>query len=793
MNDSVSDQKRLEVKQKEEGRNRLLNVHNKALADGTADLSPKYTSIVRLTFSKAKAIIDQWKVEQSKVRAGNQFEAYKVLQVLPSAAIAQITVKTLVRCSLTNARLKRANLLMMLGRSLINEITIRKFIKECPEDYKAFQHKSKKHQAWKKLAFLKICRNRHGYKDNDGVQAAKVGATLYELVNSEIGIVKEVTVWSDKNRCSVHIELDERLEEAVLRNFNRLLDRAYTDLPMVTKPNEWTNDAKGGYLNLPYSLVSGSERSKETHSMLSESTLKALNAIQNTGWRVNESVLERVKLVIQNPNIASKLVEQEVEVPALLESSASKKEKQANGKLIGEAVRHNISARTKQLIVRKNIESAEYFKGKTLYYPVFLDFRTRVYVKASVLSPQGSDIQKGLLEFAEEKEVTTIDQVHWLLNHGANLWGIKGTFEEKIQKIRGMESVIADIVDGSHEWLNADEPVQFLAFCYEYMGLLETGLGFKTRLPVSVDGANNGSQILSILSRDLTLARATNVADSDRPQDVYQQVIDKAYEVIVQDSDKLSISEQQLLSEIDLDRKAAKKCTMCYPYSLTQHGGYGYINDWYKEATKHLTTKYTDKELSNVARYLRVRIWASVIEVQGGAAKTMKFLQGCARACMQAGLGEIYWTTPNRNKVWQKYRKVSIDVVQTHVCGRTIATSVATPEEATDKRRSESGISPNVVHSIDASCLQEAIRLALNDGVSNFAVVHDSFGTDCVSLSKLQKAVRMAYYELLKGDYLSEFRQEIRDQVGLEVELPKLPAKGDLNVEEILTSKYMFA
>jgi DNA-directed RNA polymerase len=125
--------------------------------------------------------------------------------------------------------------------------------------------------------------------------------------------------------------------------------------------------------------------------------------------------------------------------------------------------------------------------------------------------------------------------------------------------------------------------------------------------------------------------------------------------------------------------------------------------------------------------------------------------------------------------------------------GRTYVSTVITDINIVDKRRNLNGISPNVVHSIDASCLHETVAASVADGIENFAVVHDSFGTDATHIETLLNHVRKAYHAMLKGNYLADFRNAIREQVGPEVNLPKLPEMGDLNVDELLESKYMFA
>lgn len=790
---SISDQLNQEARQRAEGRNRILQEQNKAIEDDNLANSPMYASVVQRVFKVVSTAIDTWKKEQSKLRASNQYAAYQTVKSLPSIAIAQIALKTLINGALSKNANRRSQLVTKVGRNIAEERRFRKFVKERPADFQAFKKASRRHTPGQKIRFLRYIANKHGYVPESNFEASKIGLTLYVLVNQATGLFIETTI-NDRKKTIVILELDPRFQELCLKNYERMLDRAYTDLPMLVQPEPWTRDNKGAYNTLPYNLITHSKRSEATQRQLCKNSLTAINAIQDTAWRVNTAVLERVKEVLANPNLASKLVKQEEELPEYLDEDASEEEKKANKRLIHKTIQDNLSARSKKLMVEKNLAAAEHFKGKTLYFPVYLDFRTRVYIKSTVLSPQGSDLQKGLIEFANGHKITDLRQTHWLLNHGANVYGIKGTFEEKVQAMQAMTNEIVEIAENrSNSWLEADEPVQFLAFCLEFYRLLNDGAGFETHLPIAVDGANNGTQILSILARDKELAIATNVANSDKPQDVYQKVIDVAMELILDKLDTISVSAQRLLSELKIDRSAAKKSTMCYPYSLSRHGAYGYIRAWFEEAIKEVKGQYTDKEKFDALVLLQETIWAAVLKVQGGAAKTMQFFQECAEAAMKADLEEIYWITPNGNKVYQHYKKVDANTVRTHVMGKTYVSTVIQDSNIVDKRRNLNGISPNVVHAIDASCLHETVAASAADGIENFAVVHDSFGTDATHIETLLNHVRKAYHTMLKGNYLADFRNAIREQVGPDAKLPKLPEMGDLNVDEILQSTYMFS
>lgn len=75
------------------------------------------------------------------------------------------------------------------------------------------------------------------------------------------------------------------------------------------------------------------------------------------------------------------------------------------------------------------------------------------------------------------------------------------------------------------EWIDCDNPWQFIAFCFEWKKFAESGFErLKTKLPINMDATNNGLQILSMLTRCDMGCKATNVIRTDGVADIYQTV-----------------------------------------------------------------------------------------------------------------------------------------------------------------------------------------------------------------------------------------------------------------------------
>ena len=75
---------------------------------------------------------------------------------------------------------------------------------------------------------------------------------------------------------------------------------------------------------------------------------------------------------------------------------------------------------------------------KVFYQRGFLDYRGRMYLSRCVISYQGGDLQRSLVEFANGKTVRKAD-MKWLWIHLANTYGEKGTPGEREQAAKNLK------------------------------------------------------------------------------------------------------------------------------------------------------------------------------------------------------------------------------------------------------------------------------------------------------------------------------------------------------------------
>jgi len=150
----------------------------------------------------------------------------------------------------------------------------------------------------------------------------------------------------------------------------------------------------------------------------------------------------------------------------------------------------------------------------------------------------------------------------------------------------------------------------------------------------------------------------------------------------------------------------------------------------------------------------------------------------------------ILWQTPLGLEVEQvdfkaKKVKVSIDG------GRKVEFKVYTDE--LDASAHKKGLSPNYIHSLDASHLMMTVNALAQRGITDIVTVHDSFATHANDVGLLSITLREAFVALHKKEILPELCQFWEEVFGVEKKKIPYVNKEGFNLEEVLKSEYFFA
>lgn len=455
------------------------------------------------------------------------------------------------------------------------------------------------------------------------------------------------------------------------------------------------------------------------------------------------------------------------------------------------------------------------------YFPHMLDFRGRAYPIPSFLQPQGTDLAKGLLHFADGLPVTSENGgAGWLAVHLASMWGNdKVSLEDRIVWVEEREEqwrrIAADPM-GNLEWSSADKPWQSLAAVFDWVGYLDHGDGYVSRLPVSVDGTCNGIQHLSALTRDAYAGSLVNLTPGPKPADIYKTVAEELQEDIERimragGEEGLKAAFWMEVSGGELPRTLTKRQVMVLPYGGTRDSFFDYTREWLDTASPEPPAGFTDEERAwrtKAIAFMASKMWDRVGGVVRGGVQVMRWLQECAKA---AALEDqpIFWTLPSGFVVRHFYGVLKERLVKLTLEGEVMRLLYTTTTNKLDTKGQIQGIAPNFIHSLDAAAMVGCINLCKQAGIEDFAAVHDSFGTHAANLWPLSRFIRQAFVDLHRADLLGSYRWACQRVIAAalieqgedperaaeiaDARLPPPLALGDLDIASVLESDYFFA
>lgn len=327
------------------------------------------------------------------------------------------------------------------------------------------------------------------------------------------------------------------------------------------------------------------------------------------------------------------------------------------------------------------------------------------------MNPQGVELAKALLRFAEGEPLDDAEAVKWFLVHGANTYGIdKVSFDARCQWVDDHKHEILQAADNPLDhldfWAAADEPFCFLSWCHEFSEWQKNPDSFKSKIPIAMDGTCNGLQHYSALLRDPVGAKYTNLIPAEKPNDIYGEVakvvVEKLHLIAEKESDQRPIR----WLKFPIDRKITKRAVMVLPYGSTLRACRQYVFAAVMDKINEgVPSPFPQKEIMSAANYLANIVWAAIDEVVVGARIAMGWLQTVARNLSKHQL-PVSWTSPSGFPVLQAYPKMEQYRINTILNGKTFKPRMTAAVEGTiDTRHQANAIAPNFVHSLDAAAL----------------------------------------------------------------------------------------
>jgi DNA-directed RNA polymerase, mitochondrial len=662
---------------------------------------------------------------------------------------------------------------IMVGREIEDHLEYNSFKSVAPRFAKAIAKKVKTQSPARSRATMTRAKKRIGVKELnwDDRKRFHVGTKMLAPLIHSTGLFEMVPGKTETGfRCKLI-----RPTEATLKYIEAANARCAISSPRykpcIIPPKPWTNLYDGGFHSrighMKLCLVKS--RQKEVRETLENTPMPhvyaAVNALQQTAWRVNRNVFQVVELVWATPDGLGVLPK-----PVSIDLYAKPEKSHTEFAQISRTRLRSKFKLASDILAR----AREFQHYDRFYYCWQLDFRGRCYPVQPYLQPQGGDLCKGLLEFGDPVPLGE-HGANWLAIHGANVYGNgldKRPFSERADWVNQHEAQILHTaknpLDELEFWSEAEEQWQFLAFCFEWSAYLKEGRceSHVSRLPVAEDGTCNGLQHVSFLMMDQKLAQAVNVVPRERPQDIYQTVADNVARLVeadrhndtstvqVTDEDGNEIAAtSNKMAEIwhgHIDRSLIKLNVMTLSYGVTDAGMRGQILDEvynrFEKSPESLgkLAKANRKELFKLAVYLVDQVHKAINQVAESAQILMKWSKIHAASLGKKGK-YITWQTPSGFRVVQRYVKRDICAINTYWGKQRIKLAMAQDTDELDVRKQIAGIMPNLIHSFDAAHLTMIVNFCQEAGITSFAMIHDSFGTHAGRMETMYQSIALAF------------------------------------------------
>lgn len=616
--------------------------------------------------------------------------------------------------------------------------------------------------------------------------------------------------------------------------------------PSLEQPRPWTALRDGGPADPRMQgfakLVRTHQKSKQTlvataiRSGQMQPALDALNAVQNTAWKINTRVLEAAEQCMAKGIEVASLVCKDVPIPEAPLAFVDLPDKQRNewddraaaftkqhrieppmnGQTYyglywrrkgAKAHERNRALRTDRMSLGRDLKVANVLKDAPRFYcPHNMDWRGRVY-PLPFFNFQRSDLVRSLHLFADGEPIGE-EGLWWLKVHTANCGDFdkvsKQPFEERVKWTDSNAAVIREIAENPTAeaalavWTKADQPFLFLAACMELSSAMTAGPGFVSTLPLSWDGSCSGLQHLCAMTR-APEGKLVNLTPNKKPADVYQTVADVVAKMVWEDHTNHTAKD---FLEFGIDRSLVKRNVMTYAYSSKK---FGMAEQQREDLMKPLATEvmegkreahpFGEDDGMSASVYIAEKVHTAIEQVVKRPAKAMGYLQELAQVMADQNL-PLRWITPAGIPWENRYHEPVIARVQLFLRNAPVRLSVTTGDErAINSAKVTSAVAPNFVHACDAAHLLLTVNNCVKEGIHSFGLVHDSFGCLASRSAQMHRIIRETFVDMYeKHDVLAEVlasaRADLEDKA---VDLPKPPKAGSLNIKELLDAKYAFA
>jgi len=550
---------------------------------------------------------------------------------------------------------------------------------------------------------------------------------IRELINQGVLQFKQQAREVDGQIRKVYV-LTEAMNNEIIETVDTLREAVPMKCkPLTNQPTDWTDANNGIGENANIKLITGGNQ-----RTIAQPVLNAVNKLQSVSFVVSPIMVEAAYDLLDNVSYFNVNDEE----------------------------------------VRVLTEILKYTKD-TMFFPVTMDKRGRMYYRGGLLSPQGTDFCKAAFQFAKFKQLGD-NGFEAIAIHTANVCGMdKISINDRISWVMsnidsGTFAKVEMFQDVMELFPNADK-FQATVAITEINRILAVGGNpalVESNLVCHQDGTCNGLQHMAALTGSRATAESVNCTASTRddvPSDIYGIIANEA----------ATLAEGAVLDLINkYGRSMAKNPVMIV--------GYGAGKETVKKnTTAYLAKKGEDASLGNAIGEL----YMEALNNKAAAVKSFtNAITSRMEEAMVSGLTDATWVSADGFVSNIGYT----DIEDHRVRAGNFNCIKAHKDVNLDVVKTRGAMAPNLVHSIDSTHL----RMVVNACDFELVTVHDSIGSHPCDFFETAQAIREQFVEVHKFDVMSELCQSIG------VRTPRFEEKrreSGYKAEEALQSTYIFS
>ena len=604
-----------------------------------------------------------------------------------------------------------------------------------------------------------------------------------------------------------------KIKEVVLTDAGKKKEQAITTfvgeymydvLPMLVEPNPVTNDNSGGYIT---DILQEKEEKIAGSIHLSDKHLEFINRQARRRFEINPFIHQLLNKLYDEKLQLGKFKCHKIEtidIAATLGLAAMGKCPEQDIAIKNHPDYHKIKAEASKQYDLNEVYQSDNDLCKTLirkadeiandeynYYPMKYDFRGRIYTRVPFISYQSADCGRYLIRFHEQTPIDNRTK-YWLQIGIANAGGAdKVSWDKRVDWFETHYDEIINVgkmfdggdFDRAYDFLSrVEDPFCLAALANEFVKVFVDKTQEYTQVYVFIDCSCSGTSIFNAWRRNLHGAKLTNLVETSEPADIYMEVWREMKRLAP--DDLFPSYRIKKLEKSPLLRKMMKEGYVPAQYASPSNEQHQRMKRFNKNKLKPKGLAFKDEEMK-----VFCKLWDEALNKVSSINTVIAWFQARIKEIVNEGKTEVKYTTANGSVMTLKYPKIKTRQVRTFHYGsanyRTVDEQKLLDEMNTKKM--SSSITANITHSTDAT----ALCAALWDWEKPFVSLHDAVGMPPGKLVDIGT-------RRLKEGLVEACRHSVWDAFRIANDLPLSPHSappiiGDLDLEDILTSNYLFA